>query len=283
MMKWRIGIFVVGLILFSPIIALNVWGLRMSAWTSEVMDANEQAIAAIKNGDREAATVTAINIPEPPKSPIGWLQERRQMRRIAAEGFNDERQVSISFRVPFEELLDEGEFAPDIALRPLIAEARAPGLAMRYCPEVVNTLATGCAVHRTRARYREEEQDVAIEADLAYLPAYDIGEQPSGAEVIDAFVTLDTEADPEPRPKFQSAARRFYMIKAMRLCDQVRAKLGNCVIRSLNLSERGLWRGGADGETLMSARLRVAVVVPKRSVSSGELGAYIQELANKDL
>ena len=281
MIKWRIGIFVVGLILFSPIIALNVWGLRMSAWTSEVMDANQKAIEAVKAGEPREAT--KINIPELPQSPIGWLQERRQMRRIAADGFNDERQVSISFRVPFEELLDEGESAPDIALRSLVAEARAPGLAMRYCPEVVDTLATGCAVNRTRAHYRDDEQEVSIEADLAYLPAYEIGEQPSGAEVVDAFVTLVTEADPEPRPKFQSAARRFYMIKAMRLCDQVRAKLGNCVIQSLKLSERGLLRGGTDGETLMSARLRVAVVVPKRSVSSGELGAYIRELAIKDL
>ena len=279
MIKWRIAIILVGLLLFSPIIYLNYWGIQMSAWSSKATQQAEAVAEAREKGE----PLPEVSLPAMPQSPLGWLQERREMRRMESDGFNGERVVQVSYRVPFKAFLAPGEEPPEPVFRQVYATARAPQLSMIYCPEILATLATGCAVHRTEAKYLAEGDEIDVKVTLAYLPDYQIGERPRGAKPLTVSVNLIADVDPQPKPTFQSAARRFYLTKVERLCAEIRKEYGTCVVSSLTLSEAVRVERTESGKTMLYANARIAVLAPEGQVDRQALDDRVQELAKSDL
>lgn len=251
---WRIAIFLVGLLFATPFILLNYWGFQVSVWShqvgqSAVADApqNSAGIATLSFGDTAVAVqpasgdakASAVDVPPMPRSPIAWLQDRGELRRMFSyTEFSAARMVTVDVQVPFQAVLKAGERAPDPLFRPLYVEARAPAIAQSYCAELLATLASACRVHQTSSTYRSRDDVYAVNLGLSYLPAYELGEPAfsAGADMITAQVDL-TEGDGGSRaPGFDADQRRDHMGRAKEICGQIRAAYGSCVISRLSLS-----------------------------------------------
>ena len=225
MMKWYLGAGLVALLLISPFIYLNVWGVRATLW----MGADEQFQA-----DLAAGKTSADQAPEFPTSPLQWLQDRSELKAaFNLEGMNKERVVSFAIDLTFDELLADGEDMPDAELIPLYAEARAPQYLMQFCPEILNSVGNKCIVISSHVSVAKDGA-VRLSGDLAYLPTYDLG-VPADESGYDLLTSIESNTDKGQGllPEFNPTTRVEFMDHAVGNCAKLRAEYGNCILSDI--------------------------------------------------
>jgi hypothetical protein len=232
MIGLRIAVIVVGLVLMSPIIALNVWGINMSMWVGEMTAANEAAI----KGEGDLSDVRAM-----PSNPLSWLLNRVDLRdTFTTDEITNDRYIIFQKVITAQELLADGEAMPDEEFIPLYAAARAPAQLMPYCADVLETVGNACDVIHTTSRENREGKLLLV-GRLAFTPVAPLGD-PSTIEdgkLRNTTVTLPYEGD--LRPANDAASRKALLQQAQSICDELRTQLGNCVLTRVNFTIRELW------------------------------------------
>lgn len=97
-------------------------------------------------------------------------RDRKRERTFDPVAITVDRVVELTRTVAFEALLKPGETAPATELRELYAEARASRHFRPHCAELLETLASRCAVLTTVAVPRDDGS-FAITATIGYAPA----------------------------------------------------------------------------------------------------------------
>lgn len=228
----RIIIIVVGLVILSPIIALNVWGINMSVWVSETVAQNE----AVLNGDTDIPEVRDM-----PASPLDWLRDRVDLRDTFATGtITNERFVTVAEIVAIEDLLAPGEAMPIEEFVPLYAAARAPARLSPYCADVIESVGVACNLLHSDVRQTRSGK-LELIGRLGYIPESSMGDPSSvpNGELIRASVKLPYEGT--LRPANDAPTRRALMMQAQSVCDQLRDRFGNCVLGRVQMDVQELW------------------------------------------
>ncbi|WP_108815470.1 hypothetical protein [Loktanella sp. Alg231-35] len=228
----RVIMFVVGLLIATPFIALNVWGLQMTLWVDEVTAQNE----AVLNGNAED-----VIIPPMPETPPSWIRGRAEVRdTFSTEAINARRLINIEEIVAFEDLLTTDEDMPDEELHALYATARAPARLMAYCTDVLATVGTTCDIVYSSVRLNRTGK-YELTGRLGFVPRAEFGDPSAvqNGEIVTARVPLPYEGNVGPAN--DATTRQAILLQAQALCDTLRAQLGNCVLANVTLDVRELW------------------------------------------
>jgi len=229
MRRSRLSFFVFLLILALPVIALNFGGAKITGWLAE------RTAQFAPAPPPPSAAETA------PQDPFQWLNDRPALRQVfIPDELTQDRFVTVTKIVSTADLLDSTEQMPPDALLELYAAARAPAQLAPYCAEIIATIGTSCDVAHTQSR-QDRMGNWVLDGRLAYLPAATLGD-PSVVEngqVFSAKVPLPYAGD--LRPANDAPSRRAILIQAQEVCDQLRARLGNCVLTGLTFELNELW------------------------------------------
>jgi len=277
MIKWRLGAALVGLIIFSPIIVLNIWGVRMSLWVNEVTEFNDNS---------RAGTAKTQQAPPMPSSPMDWFRNRAELKNsFSLDELNKARIVTVSVSVTIDDVLADGETAPEQVYEPLYVEARAPAYLMQFCRDVLATIGSECVVSNTRTN-PAKDGTFTMSGDLRYLPSYDLGqpEKQDGAKLLYVGVELAGRSTKD-LPVNGAVARRGYLNNSASICAALTAEYGNCVVSSVNLMIFEL--GDFDLRSLpegtqperLDARVRFSVFAPNTPDTVDALRARVDQLA----
>lgn len=276
-MNFKIAGLVVGVVVMAPILVLNVWGLRMSFWVTQVQVANQAA----QNGD------TDVQFPDLPFSSvlsvISSVRERAEVARaFNPTELNKTRIVRFTDSVSLDDMLLPDEAAPVAEFRQLYANARAPRYMMRHCEDIFASLGQRCQVISTVVS-EEANGRFSVQAALAYVPDYDIGTPANaeGAKLLRLYIRAPY-IYPEQRVSIDTYQNRvLYLLVAEAACAPVRVQYGNCVVgeaslRSSNLSD---WDRGKLGDVpagrSFDAVFRFRVFAPK--AAEGAIEALLNE------
>ncbi|GFE63673.1 hypothetical protein [Litoreibacter roseus] len=228
MIKWKLAVFAVGLLLASPLLLLNVWGIKTSMWAIDATRANEAALAG--------------EAPKPvgkmPVSPFQWIRDNARVRaEFDQTAVNWRRSVYVSDSVAVEDLLTPGEASPDPAFAPLYAEARAARHLIGHCEDVLAKLGTKCAVSEASAN-AARDGSYTISARLSYAPSYDLGtpEKMPGGGLVTASTRLGENVSDDELPLNSAEARRGFMDQALAICESIRTRHGTCIINSISIT-----------------------------------------------
>jgi len=276
MIKWRLGAALVGLILLSPIIVLNVWGVRMSLWMNDDIEFAEK---------RREGTVTADQAPVMPTSPMAWFRNRAELKNsFSPDELNKARTVTVSADVTIDDLLADGEAAPEQVYEPLYIEARAPVFLMQFCRDVLATIGSECVVNNTKTK-QTTDGTFSMSGDLRYLPSYDLGqpEKQDGAKLLSVVADLAGQRAKD-LPVNGAIARKDYLNNSASICAALTAEYGNCVVSDVNLvtvelddyALRSLPEG-TEPERL-DAWVRFSVYAPDTPDTVDALSARVKEL-----
>lgn len=276
-MNFKIAGMVVSLVVMAPIIALNVWGARMSIWGAQMQGANQ----AIMNGE------TDVQIPELPFSSVLSLvrgvRDRAELARVFnPTELNKSRTVSFTDSVSLDDLLLPDEAAPAADSRQLYANARAPRYMMRHCEEIFASLGQRCQVISTDVS-EEQNGRFTLRASLAYVPDYDIGTPANaeGAEMLRLYIRAPNIFEKQRITIDTYQNRVMYLLVAEAACAAVRAQYGNCVVGEVSLRSTELsdWERGKLGDVpagrAFDAVFRIRVFAPK--AASGEIEAMVNK------
>jgi len=276
MIKWRLGAALVSLIIFSPIIVLNVWGVRMSFWANEVTEFNDNA---------RTGGAKTMQAPPMPTSPMDWFRNRAELKStFSPDGLNKTRTVTVYASVTIDDLLAAGETAPEQVYEPLYIEARAPAYLMQFCQDVLATIGTECVVNNTNTN-QAKDGTFSMSGDLRYLPSYDLGqpEKQDGAKLLSVGAELDGQST-EDLPVNGAVARQDYLNRSASICAALTAEYGNCVVSNIKLmtyelGDRALSSlpEGTEPERL-DARVRFSVYAPDTPDTFDALRARVEEL-----
>lgn len=228
----RIAIIVVGLVVISPIIALNVWGMNMSLWANEVTAQNDAELS----GEMPLPEVRPM-----PTSPLTWFKGRIDLRdTFSTDTLTNERYIVFEEVIEPEELLTTAEAMPNEDFVDLYAAARAPGRFIRYCEDVLQSIGHKCDVIHTDTR-RNRQGKLELLGRLAFIPVVDLGD-PSTVEngqLISTQIMLPYDGDLAPA---NDAKTRVDLIRqAQAVCDDLRDQLGNCVLSRVAFDVSELW------------------------------------------
>lgn len=225
-MKWKIALLLLGIVVMSPIIALNVWGIKMSLWANDVQEANRAMI----NGEPN------VEMPEVPFGAVfsflEGVEDRAEIERaFSLNELNNTRIVNIRNILSIEDVLqpDEAPPAPEFAL--LYVSARAPQYAQKLCEEVFASLGRRCQVLKASVPLVRNGR-YYVSARLAYLPDYDMGEPApaENAELLEIRVSAPFMY-PAIRINVNTPENRvLYLNSAKAVCERVRAQFGNCIV-----------------------------------------------------
>lgn len=203
---------------------LAVWYIPAMVWGVQIT----QAMSQFQKGD---GTALASLLDGP--APLAWWRNRSELNEtFSTDELNHRRKVSYEISVPFVDLLNPGEAAPDEVFRDVYASARAPARIMAFCPELLETLALRCDVTGTSARI-DRDGTARIEGDLVYLPAYRMGD-PSTVQNGDVFSARARLSQHEDSREGRAGA----IGQALTVCDALRETFGNCVLTSLSARKR---------------------------------------------
>jgi hypothetical protein len=172
---------------------------------------------------------------------------------------SNQRVVGLERRVPVAELLGDGALPQGAALR-LAILARGKQLAEADCPLLLATMAQSCALRELTVRMADREGIVIVEASLAFTPVDPAGdiEGVEGRDMHSREVKL-LGGNTRPVAADDLAARRSAALtEAAAACAEVRKTEGNCVVRSVSLTERPR----DDGRFDVRAEARLAVLAP---------------------
>lgn len=209
--------------------------LIVLVWYVPAMIWGAQITKAMEGGD-SGALASLLDGP----APLAWWRNRSELNEtFSTDELNLRRYVSYELRVPFTELLNPGEVAPEDVFLDLYAQARTPARLIAFCPEVLDRLATRCDVTHTTARI-DRDGTARLEGLLVYSPAYDMGD-PSTVKSGDVFSGAAMLGSYEENAE----GRAEVFTKALTICDGLREAYGNCVISKLSFSAPG-WDGKAN-------------------------------------
>ncbi len=217
-----------------PFIILMIWGVRVTVWEENFRQAGNS-----ENG--ELASLQPI-----PKNPFDFLTSYGETRRLLdTEALNRSRVISVRDEFPFEAILTDGEEIPDASLQLLYANARGASIGAQYCTEVLETIATKCALNRFTASIKEPRREgdtlsISYDFDLAYIPEHEIT---SGE--ISRLSTNDLSFRFDPIESKEVQFSVFYrketvilsLNMAEELCGVLREAYGSCVISRGNLNK----------------------------------------------
>lgn len=228
-MKWRIITGLVGfLIIGVPMILLNLGALGRQAQVERALSGNTSVPGVIADAG------TAVD------GLYGDVREGQWIKALFdPEGYFNLRHVAFTETLSVDDVLGEGEIAPEEDLHRLYVVARAPGRAMAYCDVMLETLATGCAIGSTEVDPRDDGT-FNVTSRMSYRPAYDMG-----STEVDGARDLYTVRVDLPRPRSdrrlardQVGARKTEVIEAtLAACDTLREERGNCVIERIDFRE----------------------------------------------
>ena len=249
---------IVGLLLMVWYVPAMVWGVQITS-----------AINGFQNGDASAME----GLMDGP-APLAWWRNRTELQETfdPAE-LNRRRLVNIEMKVPFDELLAEGEAAPADDLRDLYAMARATSRIHPFCATLLDGLATRCDISGAKGRVLKDGTAV-IEGDLLYAPAYDMGDPSSvqGGDVFTGSARLTGSGDIEATPEGLTEA----VSRALTVCDAVREVYGTCVVARLSVNA-----GSFGGRTTVTARF--AVFANKSQHNRETVDATVERVAETSL
>ncbi len=271
----RILIVIVGLVIAAPFIALNVWGINMSLWVNETVARN----AAFLNGE--------TNLPEvrdPPSSPLDFLRDRADIRDMfATDSLTTSRYVSISEIVTLQELLAADETEPREDYTLLYAAARAPARLIRYCEDIVQSIGLACDLHSSGARENRQGK-IELRGQLNFVPVAPLGDlsEVQNGKLVRFAARLPYEGD--LLPPNDSATRRTAMTQAQDICDQVRARFGNCVLGNVYIDAKELWitdlealPAGTNPQRIDTLATFVVFAEPSQT-DAGDLRDFVQSI-----
>ena len=277
MNKWRIATIIVGLIIASPLIALNYWGFQMSMWTGKVVAANDAAI----NGETESLEIPAI-----PTSPLDWLRGKvDKSKNFDTEGLNSGRRITVSERIEFADILNDGEQPPEDEFKPLYVEARAQQFLSSYCYPALASIATRCAVRTSETR-QNRDGTYTVSGDLTYVPNYDLGKPQTtkGGGFVRVHNAFDRSVKRLDLPEYSDASKSAYLTEAKNVCARIKIQYGNCIATSINFSvvdvSNDLDRANIVGQA--AKRLRASALFEVYTLDNrekrDELDAFVTDL-----
>lgn len=209
-MKYLAGLFT--LLALCWYVPAAIWGVQITEAISRFQAGESVDFAALSDGP----------------APLAFLRKRGQV----SDGFsttelNDERRVFLIETFDLAEMLNADEAMPPAELRELYAKARAAQHLHAHCRDVIATLGSLCDVQKVEANLTYDGR-VRVSGQLNYVPSYELGDR-SGIEnggLISASAILDSTLGGSPN------IRAVYT-KGLSICDELRARFGNCFIRSI--------------------------------------------------
>ncbi|MDJ0992226.1 MAG: hypothetical protein QNI90_01505 [Dinoroseobacter sp.] len=232
-----------------------IWGYQV---TKEAMDPEAGLSADLVGGP----------------APLQWMKKNGAMHAyFSPDELTDRREVSFELELELAEVLAPGEAAPAPDLQDLYVKARAPAFLIGYCEEILGPLATKCDVADSDG-WVSREGRARINGSLAYIPAYNIGNigEVENGEIMSASARIFTGSD---MVSASAESRQVAIMRALELCEQVRAKLGNCVISDLSITQTRQRHMKEEVPTRISSYARVAVYADKTVYRTESLKAEI--------
>ncbi|MFO8126786.1 hypothetical protein [Yoonia sp.] len=259
MKRGRISFLIFLLILALPVVALNFGGFNVGGWISERTD-QFMPQTAVPAAEAEAA----------PEDPFQWLNDRPDLRdTFIPNEMTQARYVTVEKVLSAEELLNDGEQAPEDAFLGLYAAARAPAQLIAYCAEVIATIGTTCDLTHTQTRENREGKWV-MNGRLSFIPSSDLGD-PSlveNGQLLSARAVLPQEGD--LRPPNNAETRAAMLSQAQTLCDRLRDEFGNCVLTRVSLDVHELW--------ITDLEVLPAGTNPQRLEATAEFTVYVDPM-----
>jgi hypothetical protein len=259
-----------GHIIFALVISglSAIWFVPATIWGFQITKASE----GLSTGETGALADLAGG-----PAPLKWFRTRKDLHAyFTLEEITPRRQVGLTQKLAFEDLLAPGEEMPPLDLHPLYAVARAPSLLIASCPELLTTLATACDVGKTDARI-ERDGSVRLTGALNYVPAYPIGDPSTvkSGEIIRVTASLTRRTAEELTDVAEDRAIVFD--RAIDLCAAMAQTFGNCVVAKIDLSSRH--RSGNDsGPPILDARSTLAVYADKTLHRKAFVQAKLREI-----
>ncbi len=221
-----------------------------------------------------------------PRDPLQYMRDRSTLRSLfSTEDLTSDRTITITELVTIGDILASGESTPDLSRVPLYAAARAPMRMARHCDDVIAGFGLACEVLATSTRLLEDDR-VEMTAELAYIPAAELGDPRDVGNA--AFFTAEVALDADARllPPFEPDTRLAAMRKAQAICDRLREDFRNCVVSDLRLLTEELWI--TDLERLppgtnrqrLSASATVTVYADQTWTNDADFATAVQTLAS---
>ncbi len=265
-MKWKIAVALVGFLMFSvPFLLVNLGALGMQAKVERALGGKSTVPDPVADAGDKVLTLW------------GNFREGREIDALFVDDkFTRRRSINYSEKVSIDDMLNEGEVAPDRQFEELWILARAPQRALgKECPVVLETLGRACAVSTAKVESTSEDGIYRIEAVVGYLPDHNLGDTrvEGKSDLYRARMRLPARGGIALPPEGRDAAKRTLYQEIERACDGVREKRGNCVVSELTLHED---RPRADGNVPFYATANLYTVGPKGSGLANEdlVGTY---------
>lgn len=283
-MSMRIISIAVGTVMAIPMIVMTVWGAQVSMYTHEAMAVNQQIIDGT---DDQSAYST---IPDIPRGPLDWLRDRRERNETtSATDLNNNRKVTIVEYHTISDVMQPDEALPNPAYQDVFMAARAPGLMINACENVLRTMATKCDVLGTDVTpigtnlYR-------VRAYLAYAPDYDLGDFSTVAngDFVNGYTSFAEAGYIHEYPADTPEQRAAYMTQAVEICGRLRAEYGNCTVANVQLDQRIIGDDdlaklppGTQPERL-EGQVSYAIFVDETQIDRKQIRSRIEELGLHD-
>lgn len=176
----------------------------------------------------------------------GNYTQRGFLAMSNADRYHPSRLVTASIPVEVKALLQPGETAPEKDFEEVFVKARAVKLAEAECDALEMELASQCKVERTYVR--EYKGDYTLTMTLQFVqqqpffPALDDGTvQTEGVKYsyqeLSQDLALKDKGD-RAMPSQMARHRAKFYARAVRQCDKLRSRAGNCAISNISISTR---------------------------------------------
>lgn len=266
MMLFRILGAVLALIIVTPIVLINIWGINMSLWVNDITEYDQ----AKRNGEDVGERPQSMT----EKLGLWYLKDKKLRKYFSTDYLSPARHVSYTMQINIDALLKPGETRPEEFYYPLYAKARVPLYLDQFCQEVLETVGTKCIVGQSSVKVQNDGM-LKISGRLFYLPNYDPGvpQKLDEARFNIASARL-ASLDPDTGYLLNNAQNRAAGYKvSLDVCAELKKQYGNCIISSISFEVKALTD---------SALKRIpAGTNPERLNASASFTVYMP--ANKDI
>ncbi|WP_284377239.1 hypothetical protein [Amylibacter marinus] len=209
---------------------------------SRIESLHNDLINAASAGDILSLTPRPIDLGQPPLESLAEVEgglptlfgvpimSDSVADKVDPKQINYSRRITISATLPLETFLTNEERRPDAEVEELYVKMRAPRYMMRFCADTVIAIARKCGLVKTHVR--KAAKGYRIRATFGYVPNYFIGRisRYSGDGFLRAFLPDTNLNNTYETPE----KRQAFLKRIARVCEQLRAEFGNCVIGVAN-------------------------------------------------